>query len=142
VKKCTFGLCAIVLITCMQVCTYAGRGCLCKATPCMYTRKCQILSRLIEVLHSKAISCTRQGVRFLGIYTLQCCCHNLICIVHNFACVIEKNKCLNFLKRSPKFDFMNLQVGLKLKKINFPPEILVRIRPKTTNTSLSVCNGH
>jgi hypothetical protein len=23
----------------------------------------------------------RQGVRFLGIYTLQCCCHNLICIV-------------------------------------------------------------
>jgi hypothetical protein len=22
-----------------------------------------------------------QGVRFLGIYTLQCCCHNLICIV-------------------------------------------------------------
>jgi hypothetical protein len=24
---------------------------------------------------------SRQGVRVLGIYTLQCCCHNLICIV-------------------------------------------------------------
>jgi hypothetical protein len=24
---------------------------------------------------------SRQGVRFLGIYILQCCCHNLICIV-------------------------------------------------------------
>jgi hypothetical protein len=24
---------------------------------------------------------SHQGVRFLGIYTLQCCCHNLICIV-------------------------------------------------------------
>jgi hypothetical protein len=25
---------------------------------------------------------SRQGVRFLRIYTLQCCCHNLICIVN------------------------------------------------------------
>jgi hypothetical protein len=24
---------------------------------------------------------SRQGVRFLGIYTVQCSCHNLICIV-------------------------------------------------------------
>jgi hypothetical protein len=24
---------------------------------------------------------SRQGMRFLGMYTLQCCCHNLICIV-------------------------------------------------------------
>jgi hypothetical protein len=24
---------------------------------------------------------SRQGVRFLGIYTLKCCCHHLICIV-------------------------------------------------------------
>jgi hypothetical protein len=24
---------------------------------------------------------SRQGTRFLGIYTLQCCCHNLMCIV-------------------------------------------------------------
>jgi hypothetical protein len=24
---------------------------------------------------------SRQGVRFLGIYTMQCCCHYLICIV-------------------------------------------------------------
>jgi hypothetical protein len=24
---------------------------------------------------------SRHGVRFLGIYTLQCCCHNLICMV-------------------------------------------------------------
>jgi hypothetical protein len=34
---------------------------------------------------------SRQGVRFLGIYTLQCCCHNLISL-----CVLEKSKCLNF----------------------------------------------
>jgi hypothetical protein len=24
---------------------------------------------------------SRQGVRFLGLYTLQCCCRNLVCIV-------------------------------------------------------------
>jgi hypothetical protein len=24
---------------------------------------------------------SRQGVRLLGLYTLQCCCHNLECIV-------------------------------------------------------------
>jgi hypothetical protein len=31
---------------------------------------------------------SRQGVRFLGIYTLQCCFHNLICIV--IVCTWEK----------------------------------------------------
>jgi hypothetical protein len=31
---------------------------------------------------------SRQGARFLGIYALQCCCHNLICIV----IVLEKKK--------------------------------------------------
>jgi hypothetical protein len=33
---------------------------------------------------------SRQGVRFLGLYTLQCCCENLICIV--IVCIWE-NKC-------------------------------------------------
>jgi hypothetical protein len=31
---------------------------------------------------------SRQGASFLGIYTLQCCCHNLICIV--IVCTWEK----------------------------------------------------
>jgi hypothetical protein len=34
---------------------------------------------------------SRQGVRFFGIYTLQCCCHNLIRIV----IVMRNNKWLN-----------------------------------------------
>jgi hypothetical protein len=33
------------------------------------------------------------GVRFLGIYTLQCCCHNLICIV------LEKNVCFKNIEK-------------------------------------------
>jgi hypothetical protein len=32
---------------------------------------------------------SRQGVWFLGIYTLQCLCHTLICIV--IVCTLEKN---------------------------------------------------
>jgi hypothetical protein len=38
---------------------------------------------------------SRQGVRFLGTYTLRCCCHNLICIV--VVCTWDKMKRLNFL---------------------------------------------
>jgi hypothetical protein len=36
-----------------------------------------------------------QGVRILGIYTLQCCFHDLYALS---LCVVEKNKCLNFFK--------------------------------------------
>jgi hypothetical protein len=34
---------------------------------------------------------SRQDVRFLGYYTLQCCFQNLICIVIVSLCVFEKN---------------------------------------------------
>jgi hypothetical protein len=44
---------------------------------------------------------SRQGVRFLGICTLQWCCHNLICII-----ILEKNKCLKIFLKNMDFYFM------------------------------------
>jgi hypothetical protein len=34
---------------------------------------------------------SRRSVTFLGLYTLQCCCQNLICIV--IVCACENKKC-------------------------------------------------
>jgi hypothetical protein len=47
-----------------------------------------------------------QGVRFLGLYDLQCCCQNLICMS---LCAFEKNKLLKsiFLK----FTFVRTRAG-------------------------------
>jgi hypothetical protein len=58
-----------------------------------FRTKQSLLRRGIVVTASTAITEdpgfeSHQGVRFLGLYTLQCCCQNLICIV--IMCIWEK----------------------------------------------------